>query len=250
MDTPVFDAVLLREPGRLSALCLDVDVASSARTPALAKKRLAEAVRGYVETALAGNLPVPRPVPPDENPVLKSPEDVVERFAIRVRLSVSVEATDAKAPPADERVARLETPEECDQFALNVQDRLPDLARGARRRAVELRAASHGAKTAAEQEALAAVYAYERVLSERRGRTVRATRTWQMIARHGIIGAVERAVNRPVDPVGYTALAEMGMQDLAFETVVLRHRDLFSPEAVARSSERLRDWRRRKDQEQ
>ena len=29
----------------------------------------------------------------------------------------------------DERVARLKTPEECEQFALNVQARLPDLAR-------------------------------------------------------------------------------------------------------------------------
>ena len=41
----------------------------------------------------------------------------------------------------DERVARLETPEECEQFAINVADRLPDLALAARWRAVELRAA-------------------------------------------------------------------------------------------------------------
>jgi len=33
----------------------------------------------------------------------------------------------------DERVARLKTPEECEQFALNVQARLPELARAARR---------------------------------------------------------------------------------------------------------------------
>jgi hypothetical protein len=33
----------------------------------------------------------------------------------------------------DERVARLKTPEECEQFALNVQPRLPDLALAARR---------------------------------------------------------------------------------------------------------------------
>src|SRR5688500_10743167 len=99
----------------------------------------------------------------------------------------------------DERVARLKTPEDCEQFALNVQARLPDLARDARRRAVELRAASHGVTAAVEREALAAVYAYERVLSERRGKKVRASRTWQMIERHGIIEAVERAVNRDSD---------------------------------------------------
>jgi len=142
----------------------------------------------------------------------------------------------------DERVTRLKTPEECEQFALNVQSQHPDLAQSARRRAVELLAAAHGAATVAEEEALAAVYAYERVLSVKRGKNVRATRTWRMIERHGIIGAVERAVNRKADPSGYTALAEMGMQDLAFEAVVLRHPGVFSPEAVARSAERLQGW--------
>jgi len=142
----------------------------------------------------------------------------------------------------DKRIARLETPEECEQFILNVQARFPDLARAARRRAVELRAATHGATTTAEREALEAVYAYERVLSEKRGKNVRASRTWPMIKRHGIIEAVERAVNRKADTAGYKALAEMGMQDLAFEAVVLRHPDVFSAEAVARSAERLQGW--------
>jgi len=60
-----------------------------------------------------------------------------------------------------------------------------------------------------------------------------------MIRRHGIIVAVERAVTRTVDPMGYRFLAEMGMQDLAFEAVVLRHPDVFSAEAIAQSANRL-----------
>lgn len=52
-----------------------------------------------------------------------------------------------------------------------------------------------------------------------------------MINRHGIIQAVERAVNRKTEPMGYQALVEMGMADLAFEAIVLRHPDLFSEEA-------------------
>ncbi len=107
-----------------------------------------------------------------------------------------------------EAVARLKTPEECEEFARITQQRDPDLAIQARRRAVELRAAGHGAQTAAEQEALKAVYAYEEVLSVKRGRRTRATRTWQMIKRHGVIGAVERAVNRTKDASGYTALVD------------------------------------------
>ena len=139
----------------------------------------------------------------------------------------------------DERVARLETPQECEQFAINVEKRLPDLARAARRRAVELRAAAYGATTDAEREALQAVYAYERVLSNKRGKTVHASRTWQMIKRYGIIEAVEKVVNRPDVAPGYTLLEEMGMLDFAFEAVVCRHPDMFSKETVARSKERL-----------
>lgn len=139
----------------------------------------------------------------------------------------------------DERVARLTTAEECDQLAENVEERLPQLAKEARRRAIELRAAAHGAATAIEQEALAAVYAYERILSVKRGKNVKASRTWQMINRHGILKAVERAVDRPTETAGFVALAEMGMLDLAFEAVILKHPDAFSPHAVARSRERL-----------
>lgn len=142
----------------------------------------------------------------------------------------------------DERVARLETPEECEQFAINVADRLPELARSARRRAIELRAARYGAATVAEREAVAAVYAYERVQSAKRGKTVHASRTWQMIKRHGIIHAVERAVDRPDVTSGYTALVEMGMADFAFEAVVCRHPQVFSAGTVRRSRERLDGW--------
>lgn len=140
----------------------------------------------------------------------------------------------------DERVARLTTPEECEQFALNVGPRLPELAKAARRRGIELRAAAYGAASDAEREAIAAVYAYERVLSVRKGKTIRASRTWQMIKNHGVIGAVERTVARPDDAAGFTALAEMGMLDLAFESVVVRHPQVFTPKAVERSAQRLK----------
>ena len=141
----------------------------------------------------------------------------------------------------DETVRRLRTPEECEQFIKNVQERYPALAVEARRRAVEMRAAVHGAQTAAEREALRAVYAYEEVLSAKRGRRTRASRTWQMIKRHGIISAVERAVNRKDETQGYTTLIEMKMQDFAFEAVVLRYPDLFSPETIDRAKARMCD---------
>ncbi len=142
----------------------------------------------------------------------------------------------------DDIISKLTTPEECEQVALNVGARDPELARKARRRAVELRAAAHGATSEAEREALEAVYAYEKVLSEKHGKNVRASRTWPMIERHGIIMAVERAVNRSQGTAGYKALVDMGMQDFAFEAVICRHPSVFNPEALKRSQDRLKEW--------
>jgi len=143
----------------------------------------------------------------------------------------------------DERIGRLKTPKECEQFAKNVETKLPDLAREARRRAIELRAAEHKAGSEAEREALQVVYAYEDVLSAKNRKKTRAARTWQMIDRHGIIPAVERAVNRADDPTGFTALMKMGLEDLGFESVVLRHANLFRPETVERARGRLQKWK-------
>ena len=47
----------------------------------------------------------------------------------------------------------------------------------------------------------------------------------------------------PKETEGYRVLVEMGMEDMAFEAVVLRHPESFSPEAVAASNDRLRRLR-------
>ena len=143
----------------------------------------------------------------------------------------------------DERIKRLDTPRKCEIFARNaINHGRPDLALEANQRAVELRAEEHNAETTAEIEALQAVYAYEELLFKKNGKRHRASRTWQMIKRHGIIEAVERAVKRDSAPQGYTILVEMGLEQHAFEAVILRHPEVFSDEAILISKERLKDW--------
>ena len=143
----------------------------------------------------------------------------------------------------DERIQRLDTVKKCENFERNAMERgRPDLAAEARQRAIELKAAEHNASTLAEKEALQAVYAYEEQLTRKNGRTTRANRTWQMINRHGIIEAVERAVKRDTVTLGYKLLAEMGLEKFAFESVILRHPDVFSQEAVDVSRKRLAEW--------
>jgi hypothetical protein len=142
----------------------------------------------------------------------------------------------------DATIARLDSPERLEQFAINVEPHSPEHAKAARRRAVELRAARHGVKSAVERECLEAIYAYERAESKIRGRKFRASRTWPMLERRGIIPAVEFIVTRRVETTGYRTLIEMGLQDMAFEAVVLRHPEAFSAEAARASRARLERW--------
>ncbi|MGL0953365.1 hypothetical protein [Vibrio vulnificus] len=140
----------------------------------------------------------------------------------------------------DSRVLKLKTVESCEKFRSNAL-RLGEneLAQQATLRAIAIRAELYGCKTEAERLAIEAVFAYEEVLSKRNGKRTRASRTWQMIERRGVIDAVERAVNRDDVTQGYEALAEMGLQEYAFEAVILKFPKLFSEEAVEKSRDRM-----------
>lgn len=139
----------------------------------------------------------------------------------------------------DPIIGKLKTPQECKNLENNAtkNGRL-DIARDARKRGIELKALDYGAESVAERECIEAVFAYERVLSAKKGKNTRASRTWDMIKRRGILPAVERLVSRQDETAGYKALVEMDLQDYAFEAVVLRYPDLFSKDAVEHSKAR------------
>ncbi|MGQ0656902.1 MAG: hypothetical protein ACT4NU_02230 [Chromatiales bacterium] len=143
----------------------------------------------------------------------------------------------------DERINRLRTAEECEIFSKNVTERgFPELAARAQRRAVELQAATHDAHSEAERDALKAVYAYEQILSKAKLKKTRATGTWQLVRRLGVIGAIQSLVNRNAGEAHFTTLKETGMQDLAFESIVLKHPEAYIPETVERCAARLGEW--------
>ena len=140
----------------------------------------------------------------------------------------------------DDPIPKLKTPEECAVFAKNAADRgRPDMALRAKKRAIELRAGSYGATTEVERECVEAVFAYEETLAIKNGRRQSASRTWPMLEKYGIIGAVERVVSRKDAALGYTALVDLGLEEYAFEAVILRHPESFSAEAIGRSKERM-----------
>jgi hypothetical protein len=139
----------------------------------------------------------------------------------------------------DYRVERLRTPAECENFAKNANAlKHPELALQANRKAIDLQVATHETGSAVEAECLAAVYAYEALLTRRNGKKTRATGTWQAVRRYGIIEAVQRAVIRPPEADTVT-LRDLGLQDLAFEALVMRHEASFSAAAVEVSKARL-----------
>jgi hypothetical protein len=136
----------------------------------------------------------------------------------------------------DYRVERLRTPAECEIFAQNAKARnFPDLVLQAQRKAIQLSASTHEAASAVEAEAFAAVYAYEVLLTRRKGKKTRATGIWRAIKRYGIIEAVDRTVSQPPDGDGPVTLRTLGLADLAFEALVARHEASFSAAAVSAS---------------
>ena len=85
----VFRSVLVKEKNGFTALCLDTDVASEGETPKEAKAHLREAVELYGESAVENNLPVIRPVPKKENPLLTREKDVVDDFVLNLSFRVT-----------------------------------------------------------------------------------------------------------------------------------------------------------------
>jgi hypothetical protein len=147
--------------------------------------------------------------------------------------------------PLDPRVLRLQTPDDCETFAANALARnLPDLALQARQRAVELRAASEGPNSDAERECLQAVFAYEETLYIKHGKRVKAAHTWKAFKSKGILKAVDNLVSLDRPTVGYEALQKAGLQEFAFEAVVLKYPKLFSKQAIEQSARRLAEWTR------
>ena len=151
----------------------------------------------------------------------------------------------------DARVAGLKTLKDCELFAKNVLERnRPDLAQKAHKRTLELRAENYGAKSQAERDCVVAVYAYEEVLAAQKGRKTRASKMWYLIKSRGAVSAIENAVNRKVNTTDYAALRAIGLQDCAFEAVVLRYPDLFLPDTVLLSAGRFDKWKRAQDASQ
>jgi hypothetical protein len=132
-----------------------------------------------------------------------------------------------------ELVLRIKEPELCYVFARNATRRgHPELALQAYRRAVDLRAENHETESDVELSAVRAIYAYEEALSFNKGKRTRATGTWQLVNRHGVLSALLKRMNsRDCDEV-LPILKDLGMEDYSFSAVRDAYPDVFSKMAA------------------
>ncbi|TDG13941.1 hypothetical protein E2F43_10615 [Seongchinamella unica] len=125
-----------------------------------------------------------------------------------------------------ELVERIKEPELCYVFARNAKKRgHPELALQAYRRAVDLRAEQHGTDTEAEFAAVRAIYAYEEALGYSKGKRTRATGTWQMVNRYGLLAAIQKRIDSRSGDNIMAVLKELGMEDYSFDAVAKTYGD-------------------------
>lgn len=160
------------------------------------------------------------------------------------RLTAEIPAPDfTPVQVSDDRVRRLKTPKDCQIFMKNVSERgRPDLARQARRHAIDLRTEQNEPKTPLERAWFEALHACEEAQAERDGGPVKASRTRQLLKKHGVRGAIERAMAADGESSAYEMLRSLGLQELAFENAVLRFPEEFSPEVMQRAKANLAAW--------
>ena len=120
----------------------------------------------------------------------------------------------------NELVLRIKKPELCYIFARNAIERgHEELAIQAYRHAVDLRAAAHDTQSEAELMALKAFYAYEEALSWQQTKRRRATGTWQMVNRHGILPTLQKRLESKSAEEVLPALKALKMEDYSLQQV-------------------------------
>jgi hypothetical protein len=93
----------------------------------------------------------------------------------------------------------------------------------------------------------ATLRAYEELLSVKNGRTTKANRTRQKLARHGVVKCLEDWAGDTKETQGFTLLVENNLVELTGEFLVLKHPTHFSSDTIASARKRLQAVRDREE---
>src|SRR5262245_45303789 len=94
-------------------------------------------------------------------------------------------------------------------------------------------------KLTVEERLIAALCFYERFRSQQQRKPYRASRTWPMFSRYGILHTAERLIMKPGRRSGFHRLKEAGLSEWTFEFIVVHNDHLFAPATVQCARERL-----------
>ncbi len=86
------------------------------------------------------------------------------------------------------------------------------------------------------------IYAFEELLSEERGKTIRLSRTRQKIRRDGEVKTVEDMTLKPSPSDGFRILNELGILELSFEALVIARASHFPSHVVDSAQVRLESY--------
>jgi hypothetical protein len=81
--------------------------------------------------------------------------------------------------------------------------------------------------------------AYEQLLTQKNGRTTKASRTRQKLKKKGVVQCLEDWAVSKAPTEGFELLVKQGFVELTGEHLVLKYQDRFSPTAVAAAKLRL-----------
>ncbi|PZP29849.1 MAG: hypothetical protein DI613_11185 [Kocuria rhizophila] len=85
------------------------------------------------------------------------------------------------------------------------------------------------------------IHAFEEVLRDERGKTVRLSRTRQKIGRVGVKQTLIDFATSKAPTDGFNMLIERGLPELTGEALVLKHSEAFNPEVQSAARQRLED---------
>ena len=138
-----------------------------------------------------------------------------------------------------EQISRMTDPQRLRVLMRNAE-RLgrPDVKDNAFRRLCALEGVA--CEDALERDFYTTLNAYEELLTEKNGRTTKASRTRQKLQRKGPRKCLaDWALGHPTD--GFHTLVERGMWELTGEYLVVKHHSQFEPHVVRAARERLND---------
>ena len=105
------------------------------------------------------------------------------------------------------------------------------------RRLCELEGMGHD--TPLEREFYVTLAAYEELLTEKNGRTTKASRTRQKLQRKGAVQCLEEWAVASAETEGFRLLVDAGMPELTGEHLVLKYPDQFTAKALEMARGRL-----------